>query len=103
MLPDFTPQPPVVKTSPEHLFELVQEQVRYLLLAQLTPATHLENDLGFDSLERLELSIRLEQVLGIVIPDAELEDWLTLADVLATVQGRLARIALPIPAPGPAK
>ena len=103
MLPDFIPQPPVMKTSQEQLFELVQEQVRYLLLTQLTPATHLENDLGFDSLERLELSIRLEQVLGIVIPDAELEDWLTLADVLATVQGRLTRTALPIPAPGPAK
>ncbi len=70
----------------ERLFELVRKQVWYLRQPVLTLATHLKADLHLDLLERVQLGIRLEYGLGIEIPDPEIGQWTTLADVLACVQ-----------------
>lgn len=58
----------------------------------------LEGDLGFDSLARVELLVRLEQLLGTHLPESILGQVETVADLAQAV--RAARAA-PLPAPIP--
>ncbi len=71
------------------VFALVRRQVWHLRQPVLTPATMLADELGLDSLERVQPGIRLEYGLGIEIPDSELGQWRTLADVTACVRRQL--------------
>lgn len=73
----------------EQVFALVRKQVWHLRRPTLTPGTYLAKELGLDLLERVQLGIRLEYGLKIDIPDPELGQWCTLADVLACVQRQL--------------
>ncbi len=73
----------------EQVFALVRKQVWHLRQPVLTPTTHLAQDLGLDSVERMQLGIRLEYSLRIEIRDTELGQWNTLADVLACVRRHL--------------
>lgn len=73
----------------EEVFALVRKQVWHLRAPVLTPATHLSTELGLDLLERVQLGIRLEYGLGLEIPDTEIGQWNTLADVLACAQRHL--------------
>lgn len=50
---------------------------------------HLEVDLGLDSLGRIELVGRLEEMTGREVPDEELESVRTVADLLAMVSGEV--------------
>jgi len=47
--------------------------------------SHLDRDLGFDSLGRVELVLRLEQRFGVHLPDAVLGSAETVADLIALV------------------
>ncbi len=47
--------------------------------------SHLDRDLGFDSLGRVELVLRLEQRFGVRLPDAVLGSAETVADLIALV------------------
>jgi acyl carrier protein len=49
------------------------------------PQSNLERDLGFDSLARIELSVRLERKFGVRLAYSALERFKTVADVLAAV------------------
>ena len=73
----------------ECVFALVRKQVWHLRQPNLSLSTHLVNDLGLDSLERMQLGIRLEYGLGIEMLDTELGNWRTLAEVLACVRRHL--------------
>ena len=73
----------------EQVFELVRKQVWHLPRLVLTLATTLTDELGLDSLDRLQLGVRLEYALDIEIPDPELGQWHTVADVLACVRRHL--------------
>lgn len=46
----------------------------------------LENDLGLDSLDRVELCIAIEQEFSLDIFDEETEKWRTPADIVSYVQ-----------------
>ena len=59
----------------EQVFALVRKQVWHLRQPVLTPATHLAHDLGLDSVERVQLGIRLEYGLRIEIRDTEIGQW----------------------------
>lgn len=54
--------------------------------ADLSPETHLQDDLGMDSLERVELGIELENEFGIELPDADVRRCATLGDIAQLVQ-----------------
>lgn len=54
----------------------------------LEPGTLLA-DLRLDALDRATIAVELDEAYGIEIPDADVESWLTLADIAATL-GRLA-------------
>ena len=65
------------------------EEVRQILAKQLrrdpatiTPGSEIKKDLGADSLDILQLLMRVEDEYGIVIPDQELAGFKTVADVV---------------------
>ncbi|AII52093.1 acyl carrier protein [Hymenobacter sp. APR13] len=72
--------------------QLTQYQVERMLHRQrrnparpLTPTTRLVHDLGFDSVDVVELTLNLESRFHIEIADAELEELHTVQDVLNCV------------------
>ncbi len=54
-----------------------------LSLDKVTPEAKIVEDLGADSLDVVELLSRLEDEYGIMIPDDEVENLVTVADVAA--------------------
>ena len=69
----------------ETMFEKVQailaKQLR-LDAAKITLESQIKKDLGADSLDILQLLMRLEDQYGIVIPDKALATFTTVADVV---------------------
>jgi len=55
---------------------------------ELTPEAHIENDLGADSLDTVELLMELEKRLGIAIPDDDAEKCKTYGDICAYLEKR---------------
>ena len=56
-----------------------------LPLEKVAPDAKIVDDLGADSLDVLELLSRLEDEYGIMIPDDEVENLVTVADVANTL------------------
>jgi acyl carrier protein len=61
---------------------------------ELKRATLLQDDLGLDSLTRIDFAVRAEDAFGVAIPDENLESFATVGDVLAfldrSAQGQVA-------------
>lgn len=53
---------------------------------KVTPDAKIVEDLGADSLDVVELLSRLEDEFGIVIPDDEVENLVTVGDVAAELE-----------------
>jgi len=51
----------------------------------LFPETDLEEDLAFDSLERVELAIKLEKAFGIALANSKLRNSVTIGDLIQLV------------------
>ena len=72
--------------------ELVSSRVKDIIRQQvgsetlLSPETDLLNDLGIDSLEFVELSLKMEKEFGKKIRFAELRSCVTIEDVTQLVQ-----------------
>ena len=64
----------------QDLKQIINDLLDYELPA-ITGKTHLQNDLGMDSLDVLELIIDVEKLYGIQIPDDEVEKVKTFNDV----------------------
>jgi acyl carrier protein len=57
--------------------------------AQLAPETHLMKDLGADSLDALNIALRLEEAFKIKIPDEAIPRFLTIGDIVKGVNDHL--------------
>ena len=57
-----------------------------LPLEKVTPCSKIVEDLGADSLDVVELLSRLEDEYGVTIPDEEVENLATVADVAKTLE-----------------
>ena len=70
------------------MFETVQaiiaEQLK-LEKEKITMESRLTEDLGADSLDAVELTMSLEQEFGIKIPDEEINNMVTIKDVIEIV------------------
>jgi acyl carrier protein len=73
--------------------ETMLEKVRAILARQLRvdperviPEAQIKKDLGADSLDILQLLMRIEDQYGIVIPDEELATFNTVGDVVAYLE-----------------
>lgn len=57
-----------------------------LPIEKVTPDAKIVDDLGADSLDVVELLSQLEDEFGIIIPDDEVENLVTVADVAAQLE-----------------
>ena len=57
---------------------------------QLGPTTHLMKDLGADSLDALNIAVRLEEAFKIKIPDDAIPKFLTVSDIVNGVSAHLS-------------
>ena len=57
-----------------------------LPIEKVTPGSKIVDDLGADSLDVVELLSQLEEEYGIVIPDDQAENLVTVADVANAIQ-----------------
>ena len=71
----------------------VEEKVRQIIVDQLgveatdvTPAASFVDDLGADSLDRVELVMALEETFDIEIPDEEAEKIVTVQNAIDYIQ-----------------
>ena len=70
-------------------FEKVQEIIAGVLKidkSQITPDKNFEDDLNADSLDRVEIIMQLEDVLGVDIPDEVAENIKTVGDAMDEIQ-----------------
>lgn len=58
--------------------------------AKVTEEAKLEDDLGFDSADRIELFMGLEDEFNIEVPDDEVEKVATISDALNLIERKLA-------------
>jgi acyl carrier protein len=77
--------------------ESIEDVVKNLIVAelrverdQLMPTTHLMKDLGADSLDALNIALRLEETFKIKIPDDAIPKFLTVGDIIKGVNEHLA-------------
>ena len=71
------------------MFEKVQEMLAAALnlpMEKVTVTSKIVEDLGADSLDVVELLSRLEDEFGIIIPDDEVENLVTVDDVAAELE-----------------
>lgn len=57
--------------------------------ASIEPRHALREDLGLDSMATIELLYQIEEAFDFQIPDQDLQNLLTVADVIGYVEGRL--------------
>ena len=77
--------------------ESIEDLVRSIIVAELrvdparlTSSTHLIKDLGADSLDALNIAVRLEEAFKIKIPDEAIPKFLTVGDIVSGVSAHLA-------------
>jgi acyl carrier protein len=70
------------------VFDILVEQLS-IDRAQLTPEARLEEDLGADSLHKVEIIMAIDEEFHIDVPDEAAERVSTVGDLLETLAGRL--------------
>jgi acyl carrier protein len=71
------------------MLEKIQEMLAEALnlpIEKVTPCAKIVDDLGADSLDVVELLSQLEDEYGVTIPDEEVENLVTVADVAKTLE-----------------
>jgi len=67
---------------------ILAKQLRITDPSRITPESEIKKDLGADSLDILQLLMRIEDDYGIVIPDEELATFDTVGDVVAYLDSK---------------
>ena len=74
------------------MFEKVQailaKQLRISDPAKITPDSLIQKDLGADSLDILQLLMKIEDEYGIVVPDETLAGFKTVGDVVSFLESQ---------------
>jgi acyl carrier protein len=77
--------------------EAIEDIVKNIIVAelrvdpeQLQADTHLMKDLGADSLDALNIALRLEDAFKIKIPDDAIPNFLTISDIIKGVNQHLS-------------
>lgn len=68
--------------------KILARQLRISDPSKITLESSIKKDLGADSLDILQLLMRIEDDYGIVIPDEELAAFVTVGDVVAYLDSR---------------
>lgn len=77
--------------SKEEIFTAIKEQLsgRGIDEQQIKPEAKLQDDLGLDSLDAVEMASDLEERFGIEIPDDELENVETIGDTIDLIEPKV--------------
>ncbi|HIC90770.1 MAG TPA: acyl carrier protein [Syntrophaceae bacterium] len=74
----------------------IEERIREIMVkllnvkpGEITPHANLENDLGMDSTEIVEMTVALEKAFGIQIDDGEITKNQSIGDVVELVHHRV--------------
>lgn len=70
----------------EEVQKILAKQLRISDPGRITPQSAIQKDLGADSLDILQLLMKIEDSYGIVIPDEELAGFVTVGDVVAFLE-----------------
>jgi acyl carrier protein len=62
----------------------------------ITPATHFVNDLNFDSLDKVEFAMEMEDQFSVSIQDDDVEKLLTVGEVVEYLVAHAATDAEPV-------
>ncbi len=62
--------------------------------AKIVPGARLTEDLEIDSLTKVELALAMEDAFGFYLPDEELENIVTVSDVVALIESKLKETKL---------
>lgn len=76
----------------QEVFEAVKQHLvgRGLDGDKISMDAELVRDLDLDSLDTMELTLGMEEHFGIEIPDAELEDLVTVRDAVVLIERKLS-------------
>lgn len=72
----------------QEVFEAIKAHLieRGIVSEKITPEANLLRDLDLDSLDTMELTLRMEEQFGVEIPDADLEGLETVKDAVELIQ-----------------
>ena len=76
----------------EEIKELLVKQLKLKDPSVITLDTKIQEDLGADSIDVLQLLMTLEEEKGIVIPDESLATFVTVGDVVAYLEEQERRL-----------
>jgi acyl carrier protein len=62
--------------------------------SKIVPSARLTEDLGIDSLTKVELSLAMEDAFGFYLPDEELENIVTVNDAVVLIESKLKETKL---------
>lgn len=79
-----------MQTTLETITEILIDQLGYPDNHNISPSTHLANDLGADSLDQVEIIMAIEDHYEIEIPDDAASEIHTVADLHACVEKLIA-------------
>ena len=84
-------------TEAPQTVDQIAETVKEIIVAELRvdkstlePTTHIMKDLGADSLDALNIALRLEDAFKIKIPDQAIQNFLTVGDIVNGVNEHLS-------------
>jgi acyl carrier protein len=76
----------------------VRDQIAEILIeelevepSQIVPEAGLESDLGADSLQRVEILMKLEERFGLALPDQEADEVRTVGEIVNWIESKLAK------------
>lgn len=75
------------RTIKERVFEIIAEEMG-IDEAEVTVNAHLEHDIGADSLDRVELIMRIEEEFEIDISDEEIDSITTVGEAITFIIAR---------------
>jgi acyl carrier protein len=82
-------------TNASDVLATIQKIIGYKLKmdpAKVLPASHLQKDLGAESLDALEIIMSIEEAFNIAIPDEEVYKAQTVQDIVCAVQIRMVPV-----------
>ena len=65
----------------DRIKDIISEELR-LDVSNITPESHVVNDLNFDSLDSVQIVLELEQEFDIEVSDDEIENIQTVQDII---------------------
>ena len=69
----------------DRIKEIISEELR-LDVSNITPESHVVNDLNFDSLDSVQIVLELEQEFDIEVSDDEIDNIQTVQDIIDLVE-----------------